>query len=703
MIVSHEPGSGPDRIRSRLAMMSMRKKLCFGLAIMIISTILLLSNLERPHVGPSVKKAEPSSTITGHHFVDQKKQELLLQDDEKNKKQDLPQVKPGDDAPFWESFQPQDTLFGGLYNLHQVDVNDSLAAAYLIEDPRQPATGADTHPQAKIYNPYPDYTSQEWKKEWRAEYRPCIGPRGVELDSSLDDMVMAYSGIPSGFPAPSFGSFEVVGLDNNVCFDRYSRLGAYGYGEDDYESAIPGWKKPKRVSWNDTKWGHLQNMCTERNKDRFDFSPRNNTVHIRPDKTLEKDPDRDEKVEMRSATAAPKPRKRTAILLRTWTGYEYTPNVMRQLRSMIVELSLQTGGEYSVFLMVHVKDDTIPIYSDDALYEAVKRKYIPQEFWDISILWNENMNRPWYPLLKDHTTVHDSQWMPLQRFSRDHPEFDFYWNWEIDTRYIGHHFHFTDQMAEWARRQPRRGLWERNERFYIPRLHGDFDTQFRTAVEHSVNHQVWGPVKTEDVNAMGPKPPVYFPQRDNYEWGVGEEADYIALLPIFDPEDTTWIMNEFVWNYKSGLSTNRRGTIICQARVSKRLLDIMHEENLAGHHMASEMWPQSVALHHGLKAVYAPHPIFQDRAWPTDALSQIYNPGPRGVSGSHPLSLFGFGREEPFRGFTWYYHAKLPAHLYRAWMGWRDGGKGGEEWEADNGRMCLPGMLLHPIKDIVTA
>jgi hypothetical protein len=218
----------------------------------------------------------------------------------------------------------------------------------------------------------------------------------------------------TGFPAPAFGSFEAVGLDNNVCFDRYSRLGAYGYGEEDPPLAIPGWMKPSIVEWNQTRWGDLQRQCTNKNRDRFDFSPRNSTVQMSPDKMIEKIDSRQRETratngqdglsESEQKQEGSKTRPRTAVMVRTWTGYEYTPNVLRQLRSMIVELSLQSGGEYAVFLLVHVKDATIPIYSDPALYETIKQKNVPREFWDISILWNENMNGPWYPLLKDHSS-----------------------------------------------------------------------------------------------------------------------------------------------------------------------------------------------------------------------------------------------------------------------------------------------------------
>lgn len=290
--------------------------------------------------------------------------------------------------------------------------------------------------------------------------------------------------------------------------------------------------------------------------------------------------------------------------------------------------------------------------------------------------------------------------MPLQRFSHDHPEFDYYWNYEIDTRYLGHHFHFTDTVDAFARAQPRKGLWERNERFYIPSAHGPYESQFRSFVESQASHHVWGPAKVQGVTPLGPTPPSFFPDGDAFEWGVGEDADLVTLLPLFDPIETNWVFRDWLWGYHEQTSTTRRTTIICQFRISKRLLDLMHAENLSGHHMTAEMWPLSASLHHGLKAVYAPHPIFLDRDWPDDALTQIFNPGPRGESGSGALSVFGWGREMAMEGFTWYYNALLPAKLYKNWLGWRDGSRGGEKWEAEHGRMCAPAMWLHPIKEV---
>ena len=63
---------------------------------------------------------------------------------------------------------------------------------HLLDDPRLQS------PSPKIYRPYPDYESPEWKKNHRGTFKPCIGPRGKLLTQSLDDQVSAYAGIPKG-------------------------------------------------------------------------------------------------------------------------------------------------------------------------------------------------------------------------------------------------------------------------------------------------------------------------------------------------------------------------------------------------------------------------------------------------------------------------------------------------------------------------
>ncbi len=142
----------------------------------------------------------------------------------------------------------------------------------------------------------------------------------------------------------------------------------------------------------------------------------------------------------------------------------------------------------------------------------------------------------------------------------------------------------------------------------------------------------------------------------------------------------------------------------------------MHRETaFKKHHAFPEMWPATVALHHGLKAVFAPHPVFVDRAWPPAYMGRVLNGGRNGASGGGRTSVFG-DREHNLRGLTWFYNAGFSGNLYKRWMGLRVNNDGGEEFEttadmsADDatvgtmrggeGRMCLPPMLLHPVKDV---
>ena len=75
--------------------------------------------------------------------------------------------------------------------------------------------------------------------------------------------------------------------------------------------------------------------------------------------------------------------------------------------------------------------------------------------------------------------VYRSGYMPLQDFASEHPEYSFFWNWEMDIRYMGQYYELFDRVGSWAKKKPRNGLWERSSKFYIPAVHGtweDFST-----------------------------------------------------------------------------------------------------------------------------------------------------------------------------------------------------------------------------------
>ena len=604
---------------------------------------------------------------------------------------------------------------------------------------------SETGLKPEVYLPYPSYNSPEWKGQWKGEYNACEGPRGKNLNESMEDMVKAYRSMPPNFPNVTIGSIDVVGLDNDVCFDRFHRYGPYGYGQG-MSKTPAGWTKPKeRPDWSTIWWGQMQDACLERNKDRFAPEARA-PMDLVPTDDLPRDHDKWEQTESQSSQhdVSPKYHHRTALLIRTWEGYSYTNNDIQAIRALVTELSLLSGGEYQVYLFVNVKEHDADIYNNPQVYQDVLKRVVPHELRDISLLWTEKVCEDWYPKVGDWQ-VYWQQFMPLQWFSKTHPEFDYVWNWETDARYTGNHYHFLEKMADFARNMPRKHAWERNSRFYFPDEHGsyasflaDTDKIILNATKEGFRTPVWGPQKyTETQTVFGPDPP-HSQEADNFEWGVGEEADLITLQPIWDPSQTEWSYRYKIWNFIEGKRPHfssddpgddayyhpdfskipRRVFINTVARFSKKMLHAMHMENRAGRTMQAEMWPATVALQHGLKAIAAPHPIWTDRKWPRWFLDATFNAdgGEPAAWGQRKDSPYNHDREAAFRGWSWYYATGFPRILYRRWLGWKAydilGNLGGESYEdglnavetfgqfGGNGRMCLPGMLLHPVKKV---
>lgn len=507
--------------------------------------------------------------------------------------------------------------------------------------------------------------------------------------------------------APYFGSHQELGLAHDVCFERFGRLGPYGYGynaqegglglgmRSEQQGAEVIWNMQPKIDYRYIDWGAAQAKCFEKNKARFA------SIQAGPaDKSHNSTSDSKLKV------------SRTAYVLRTWTGFEYTAHEVLALRSMISELSLKSGGEYDIHLLLHVKDDTIPIWTSPDVYRSVIEENIPQEFWNITTLWSVQLMRMYYPgpfgeppaniAGQEIHGVYRSAHFALQWFSQEHPEYDYVWNWEMDMRYSGHHYEFHNGVGEWAARQPRRGLWERNEKFYIPAYHGSW-SNFTAFVDSETldNGQmpVWGPVTFPNSGMLEPPEETHPPRSvldDNFEWGVGEEADLITFNPIFDPAKTNWVFRKDISGYDLNLPIPpRRCAIVTVARLSRRLLNMMHEETYIGKHSAfPEMWPPTVALHHGFKAVYIPHPVYFDRKWPLDYMDQVFNYPENKIN-----SPFGWG-EHNWLGTSFYYNSGFSGALWRRWLGERENDEGGAQDEIDGtGRMCLRSTLHHPIKN----
>ena len=216
---------------------------------------------------------------------------------------------------------------------------------------------------------------------------------------------------------PIIGSYSETGLESDFCFDRHARYDPYGY-EDEFFSAAGGQadhEESSKVTWKDVRWGELQRNCLARNEDRYEPARFPNRTDIAPshDKfwlptkedhedvhsTLILPPEKSEEGSTYRWWKANQPRyrKKQALVLRTWDGNEWTVDTMQYVRSFIMELGLHSGLEYEVIILVEIKDCTIPIFQDEKLYKETLLKSVPEEFADITILFNRVFLETWYP------------------------------------------------------------------------------------------------------------------------------------------------------------------------------------------------------------------------------------------------------------------------------------------------------------------
>ncbi|KAE8391754.1 hypothetical protein BDV23DRAFT_63277 [Aspergillus alliaceus] len=677
---------------------------------------------------------------------------------------EIPKTAPK--PPQWESFPFLNRYHGGLRSLvsrkgqvpeYPGDHPDVIALRgdREVNATALQARGEEDLPiSSSVFDPYPKYTSSEYVARY-GEKRECF----------LDDkgtlrvpLVHHYPGVPRGFPEAVMGSNEEIGIRDDVCFDRFGRLGPYGLGysvrkggigaglEGHREGAERVWDEFPPVDFRKVDWAAAQNRCLATNSHRFrDLpQPRSNRflsmpIGARDSKNMPFETAQNQQEQPQAGTEY---LPRTAVIIRTWHDFRYSAEDILYLRSLISELSLLSGGEYTIHFLVHVKDENLQIWSDDETYDRVLKDALPAEFRNLGTLWSERQMALMYPGLEETWTrglpihgVYRSTHMPLQYFAHQHPEYDYYWNWEMDARYTGHWYHFFDKVVSWARAQPRKELWERNSRFYVPSVHGtweDFKHMVRVQTEIGTNSpnnlwsarpgqdqspgyrsglrqqgdkSIWGPERPNERDIFeveGEGIPPTTMEKDRYDWGVGEEADLIVFNPLYDPEGTTWLLRDDVtgYNRENGMPP-RRAAIITASRFSRKLLHTMHQEMVHKRHsMFSEMWPATTALHHGFKAVYVPHSVYIDRRWPTKYLESVFNAGRNGASGGARTSIFG-DREHNFKGTTWFYSAGFSPNLWRRWLGYKVDNDGGELAElAGEGRMCLPPMLLHPVKGV---
>ncbi|KAH8808306.1 hypothetical protein F5884DRAFT_364167 [Xylogone sp. PMI_703] len=687
---------------------------------------------------------------------------------------DLGERPPPPPAP-WESFRFLSRYYGGIRTI--VPQSENRPEYPLLEDEILDSNGtAPEETMPAIRDAPTSLPFEAYNGENAADYLPRKECFLDERSTIRIPHLQYYAGRPQGFPDHVMGSYELLGMSENMCFDRYGRLGPYGYGyslrtggtgtgnSGDANGSEAVWRSESgesnwnKVDYRAVDWAAAQQRCYQANSRRFgsvaQLQKPVNTFSVLDEAAEVQRRDSTDSNETEISTVKYLPR--TAVVIRTWDDFDYQEEDIMHLRAMIAELSLGSGGEYDVHLLVQVKDEgKNPIWADQETYQRHLNESVPEEFRGIATFWSVTQMLMLYqgifdnyargPELPVHGSYRGLQ-MAMQWFAQEHPEYDFFWHWEVDIRYSGHYYDLFSRIDSWTTEQPRKGLWERNARFYVPAVHGsweDFKHMARVQTDMGTDgpsnmwsgisgtkgvperpkgdKSIWGPERPQDENDWfeienDPKPPTSY-DKDKYVWGVGEAADLITFNPLFDPDGTTWLLANDITGYNAseGLPP-RRAAIVSSARMSRQLLNTMHRETtFKKHHAFSEMWAPTTALHHGYKAVYVPHPIFVDREWPVQYLADIMNGGRNGATGGSRTSVFG-AREHNLLGMTWYYNAGFAPNLWKRWLGLKVNNDGGEQFEltvdesktgdavnqmkGGEGRMCLPPMLIHPVKSI---
>ncbi|KIX08042.1 uncharacterized protein Z518_02697 [Rhinocladiella mackenziei CBS 650.93] len=491
----------------------------------------------------------------------------------------------------------------------------------------------------------------------------------------LPPTISAYQGLPQGMSAPLFGSQKELGINDRVCYDRINRFAPYGLGFGQDEGGLglnldgdnQGLNHVVATDWRHVNWRNAQKQCLKKNADRV--------------------------------------KSRTALVIRTWNTFQYSEYHIMMLRAMISELALASGGQYSVHFLIHVQDDTIPIWASQDLYNQVLRDSLPEEFWGMGSLWSVAQMKLIYPPPFPESIVnfsggdiyeaYRSLHFPLQYFASRHPEYDYFWQWEMDVRVTGHYHELFHRITTWAERQPREYAWERSSKFFIPSLHDDsYDNYARSIMDETTASN-----KTPITGPQIPQERLLDIPEQSIPQHADEITDLITLNPLFDPTHTHWAFHDDITGYNVDVDGRppTRAALITASRMSRRLLLLMHEETYRNKHtMFPEMFPASIALHYGFKAIYAPLPVYFDRNWPSEHANEVFNNEPLSAKSQREGmdhgdgyfhgeggSVFGPG-EHVFRGATYYSNAAFAGYLWRRWLG-KENDNDEIAWESEGG------------------
>ena len=280
----------------------------------------------------------------------------------------------------------------------------------------------------------------------------------------------------------------------------------------------------------------------------------------------------------------------------------------------------------------------------------------------------------------------------LQLLSLARPDIDYFWHMDINTRYTGHHYEFLEAISSWAKDQSRNNAVGRAPFTFVSDVHNTWEnfTKVVNRLSYAKKSQQKGTGRALGVEPVGPDPPLFSDWKQ--KWGKGEEADLIGMGTIFEPAPAE--SHVFVEHYP-GKSSNvpRRATSFPKiTRTSKRLLRAMHHGQVTqGMHMPPTMFAASSALHHGLKTVAFPLPIFSDLDVSPADVERKLNANMGEDTFDLPHQMKKLWRSLTFGAPENPEEALYADELYKKWLGYDE-----EQTEG----LCLPAMLLRPVKGV---
>ena len=205
-----------------------------------------------------------------------------------------------------------------------------------------------------------------------------------------------------------FGSYDETGLDSKFCFDRFGRYTTYGFEDEVLKPA----ENAEKIDWAKVEWAKLQESCYAKNMDRYE------PVNL-PNRTTLWMPGEEDTADVDSTLhfTGPPPeggwfssgacyRKRSAAVIHMNAGATWTIDSQEYIRSLIMELSLHSGAEYEVIIMVETNEPRTSTFGSEEEYRYALSQAAPEEFRDMTIIYNKDLLKAWYPKAVQSRYVH---------------------------------------------------------------------------------------------------------------------------------------------------------------------------------------------------------------------------------------------------------------------------------------------------------